>query len=145
MPYLLALLRDRYRGFFLQRRMRETQKVWQPMWMRLLLSMTIKLYKYWIVWENYPIINYNQLSHFFWWKSNLIKYGCIHIKEHKSLPLFDKYCKSTPLHNLPARVGPGSELEVALLIVKGEPGDVNLARRLERIGMTSMITINRWM
>ena len=49
------------------------------------------------------------------------------------------------MHDLPARVGPGSELEVALLIVKGEPGDVNLARRLRRIGMVSMITINRWM
>ena len=42
--------------------------------------------------------------------------------------------------NLPARVGPGSKLEVALLVVKGEPGDVDLARRLERIGMMSMIT-----
>ena len=44
------------------------------------------------------------------------------------------------VHNLPARVGPGSKLEVALLVVKGEPGDVDLARRLERIGMMSMIT-----
>ena len=44
--------------------------------------------------------------------------------------------------NLPARVGPGPKLEVALLIVKGEPGDVDLARRLERIGMMSMFTIN---
>jgi len=28
-------------------------------------------------------------------------------------------------------VGPGPELEVAALVVKGEPGDVNLAGRLE--------------
>ena len=41
-------------------------------------------------------------------------------------------CKSLPLHNLPTRVGPGSKLEVALLVVKGKPGDVDLARRLDR-------------
>jgi hypothetical protein len=28
-------------------------------------------------------------------------------------------------------VGPGPELQVTALVVKGEPGDVNLARRLE--------------
>ena len=39
-----------------------------------------------------------------------------------------------PFPHLPARVGPGSKLEVALLVVKGEPGDVNLARRLEKAG-----------
>ena len=33
--------------------------------------------------------------------------------------------------DLPARVGPRAKLEVALLVVEGEPGDVNLARRLE--------------
>ena len=32
------------------------------------------------------------------------------------------------VHNLPPRVGPGAKLEVALLVVKGEPGDVDLAR-----------------
>ena len=37
-----------------------------------------------------------------------------------------------PLHHLPTRVGPGTKLEVALLVVKGEPGDVDLARRLRR-------------
>ena len=40
------------------------------------------------------------------------------------------------VHNLPPRVGPGSKLEVALLVVKGKPGDVNLARRLKRIGVS---------
>ena len=44
--------------------------------------------------------------------------------------------------NLPTRVGPGAKLEVALLVVKGEPGDVDLARRLERIGTMSITTIN---
>ena len=44
------------------------------------------------------------------------------------------------VHNLPPRVGPGSKLEVALLVVKGKPGDVNLASRLERIGV-SILTI----
>ena len=39
-----------------------------------------------------------------------------------------------PFPHLPARVGPGSELEVALLVVKGEPGDVDLAGRLEETG-----------
>ena len=36
--------------------------------------------------------------------------------------------------NLPARVGPGSKLEVALLIVKGEPGDVDGTGGLEDPG-----------
>ena len=30
--------------------------------------------------------------------------------------------------NLPARVGPGAKLEVALLVVEGKPRDVDLAR-----------------
>lgn len=32
---------------------------------------------------------------------------------------------------LPARVGPGAKLHLAPLVVEGEPGDVNLTRRLE--------------
>ena len=36
--------------------------------------------------------------------------------------------------HLPARVGPRSKLEVALLIVEGKPGDVDLASRLEEAG-----------
>ena len=38
------------------------------------------------------------------------------------------------MQHLPTRVGPGSKLEVALLVVKGEPGDVDLAGRLEETG-----------
>ena len=45
-------------------------------------------------------------------------------------------------HDLPARVGPGAKLEVALLVVEGKPCDVDLARRLERIGTMSITTIN---
>ena len=46
------------------------------------------------------------------------------------------------VHNLPPRVGPGAKLEVALLVVKGEPGDVDLAGRLQRIDMMSIITLS---
>ena len=35
------------------------------------------------------------------------------------------------MHDLPTRVGPGAKLEVTLLVVKGEPGDVDLAGGLE--------------
>ena len=40
--------------------------------------------------------------------------------------------RSEMQQHLPPRVGPGTKLEVALLVVKGEPGDVDLARRLGR-------------
>ena len=40
--------------------------------------------------------------------------------------------KKSEMQHLPPWVGPGSELEVTLLVVKGEPGDVDLARRLRR-------------
>ena len=36
--------------------------------------------------------------------------------------------------DLPARVGPRAKLEVALLVVEGEPGDVDLAGGLEEAG-----------
>ena len=38
---------------------------------------------------------------------------------------------AAPSPHLPAGVGPGAKLEVAVLVVEGEPGDVNLAGRLE--------------
>ena len=38
------------------------------------------------------------------------------------------------VNHLPARVGPWAKLEVALLVVEGEPGDVDLAGGLEEAG-----------
>ena len=52
-------------------------------------------------------------------------------KEHNFPQLFG-FLQNT--QHLPARVRPGAELEVALLVVKGEPGDVNLAGGLEEAG-----------
>ena len=38
------------------------------------------------------------------------------------------------VNHLPPRVGPWAKLEVALLVVEGEPGDVDLAGGLEEAG-----------
>ena len=56
-----------------------------------------------------------------------VYFTCWSVPTSGTLPLLT-------FHHLPPRVGPGSKLEVALLVVKGEPGDVDLAGGLEEAG-----------